>query len=567
MMGLFCGSHICDYTYKNYLETLSIVYDKHPCATHIVEESRFVEYIRDMIYSQRILFWVFLLKAILLFSTSYAQTTLTPLCQYQAPPGADYINQIHFPYESQPAKRGSDANHDGYDDFIKAYGYTNISGVDVVCFWGSSVLSNSPNCIYNWPSTGISGACVTWHGDLNGDGLNDFVATYQGYVGMYAVISFSDSPFNINPDLTFQLPYWGGFSALNGGYDFNSDGYDDILCVDEDNGYWEGNVDIIFGGNPMDTAVDVHIQGSDPDGVRVGEQYAVGDINGDSIDDLILSRQGLGDYAPLYLDIYYGGSAFINPKVSISLSLPHPFMWESDLLANGDINGDGYDDICIPYNDSLYVFWGIEGLITDYSTFYIENSQPQPMKTNAFYCNINNDEYDDLGIRMWGENHVDFYLGGENLQTQPAYSIAITPCLSSGGIGVDLGDINGDQHDDVLVSDGGTFNTATVYSLNPVATVDPVMPAGEWIHNYPNPFKHSTTFSYNVRDHNMMEFRIEIFNIKGQKIRDLFVNSSLTTSWDGRDSKNHLVSSGLYYYRLLGPRYSSKIMKMILINQ
>jgi hypothetical protein len=163
-------------------------------------------------------------------------------------------------------------------------------------------------------------------------------------MGMYAVISFSDSPFNINPDLTFQLPYWGGFSALNGGYDFNSDGYDDILCVDEDNGYWEGNVDIIFGGNPMDTAVDVHIQGSDPDGVRVGEQYAVGDINGDSIDDLILSRQGLGDYAPLYLDIYYGGSAFINPKVSISLSLPHPFMWESDLLANGDINGDGYDD-------------------------------------------------------------------------------------------------------------------------------------------------------------------------------------------------------------------------------
>ena len=51
MMGLFCGSRICDFTCKNYLETPSILYDKHPCATHIVEESRFIEYIRDMIYS------------------------------------------------------------------------------------------------------------------------------------------------------------------------------------------------------------------------------------------------------------------------------------------------------------------------------------------------------------------------------------------------------------------------------------------------------------------------------------------------------------------------------------
>lgn len=520
-----------------------------------------------MIQNQRILFWVLLLNAILLFSTSYAQTTLTPLCQYQAPPGAAYIDHINFFYGNQPAKRGSDANHDGYDDFIKAYGLTNLSGVDVVCFWGNPVLSNTPNCIYNWPSAGISGACVTWHGDLNGDGLSDFVATYQGYESMYAVISFSDSPFNINPELTFQFPYyWGGFQALNGGYDFNGDGYDDILCVDNDSEYWEGNVDILFGGNPMDATVDVHIQGSDANQVRVGYQYAVGDVNGDGLDDLILSRQGFSDGAPLYLDIYNGGPAFNNPEVSLSLSLPHPLMRESDLLANGDINGDGYDDICVPYNDSLYVFWGNESMILDSSTFYIENSQPQPMQTNAFYCNINNDEYDDLGIRMWGENHVDFYLGGENFQSQPAYSIAITPCLSSGGIGVDLGDLNGDQHDDVLVSDGGNFATATVYSLNPVATDDPVLSEGISIKNYPNPFKYSTTFSYTLSDQRIADYRLEIYNIKGQRIRDIPLCSSVTTSWNGRDSQNHLVSSGLYFYRLVGPTYSSQIMKMILFN-
>ncbi len=494
-----------------------------------------------------VIYWVLLFNAILLISTSYAQTTLTPLCRYQAPPGAAYIDHINFFYGNQPAKRGADANHDGYDDFIKAYGLTNLSGVDVVCFWGNPVLSNTPNCIYNWPSTGISGACVTWHGDLNGDGLNDFVATYQGYEGMYAVISFSDSPFNINPDLTFQFPnYWEGFQAINGGYDFNGDGYDDILCVDNDSEYWGGNVDILFGGNPMDTTVDVHIQGSDTAQVRVGYQYAVGDVNGDGVDDLILSRQGFGDGDPLFLDIYLGGPAFKSLEASLSLSLPHPLMRESDLLANGDINGDGCDDICIPYNDSLYIYWGNEGMIIDYTTAYIENSQPQPMQTNAFYCNINNDEYDDLGMRMWGEDHVDFYLGGVNLQSQPAYSIAITPCLSSGGIGVDLGDINGDQHDDVLVSDGGTFNTATVYSLNPADTADPIMPAGEWIHNYPNPFNGFITIDLNNNAGKQKISGIKIFDMKGKMIFKTDLQGINTFTWDGNDMMGNPVSTGVY---------------------
>jgi len=504
---------------------------------------------RGMVRNRRILFWVLLLNALLFFSASYAQTTLTPLCQYQAPPGADYINQIRFPYESQPAKRGSDANHDGYDDYIKAFGYTNTSGVDVVCFWGNSVLSNIPNCIYNWPSENISGACVTWHGDLNGDGLNDFVATYQGYMGMYAVISFSDSPFNINPDLTFQLPYWGGFTAFNGGYDFNNDGFDDILCVDEDSQFHEGNVDILFGGNPMDTTIDVHFQGSEPYGIRVGYQYAVGDINGDSIDDLILSRQGFGDYDPLYLDIYYGGPAFKNPEVSFSLTLPHPFMKDSNLLANGDINGDGYDDICIPFYDSLYVYWGNEGMITDYSTFYIENSQTQLMQTIAFYCNINNDEYDDLGIYMWREDHVDFYLGGENLPSQPTYSITITPCLSTSGIGVDLGDLNGDHHDDVLVSDGGTFNTATVYSLDPSDADDLVMLEENSIKNYPNPFNPSTTIAFHLPQPSSAS--LTVYNAKGQLVKTLLSDTALSAGkhsyfWDGKDKDGCEVATGLY---------------------
>jgi len=168
------------------------------------------------------------------------------------------------------------------------------------------------------------------------------------------------------------------------------------------------------------------------------------------------------------------------------------------------------------------------------------------MQTNAFYCNINNDEYDDLGMRMWGEDHVDFYLGGVNLQSQPAYSIAITPCLSSGGIGVDLGDINGDQHDDVLVSDGGTFNTATVYSLNPADTADPIMPAGEWIHNYPNPFNGFITIDLNNNAGKQKISGIKIFDMKGKMIFKTDLQGINTFTWDGNDMMGNPVSTGVY---------------------
>lgn len=126
---------------------------------------------------------------------------------------------------------------------------------------------------------------------------------------------------------------------------------------------------------------------------------------------------------------------------------------------------------------------------------------------------------------MWGENHVDFYLGGVNLPSQPAYSVTITPCLASAGMGVDLGDINGDHHDDVLVSDGGTFNTATVYSLNPVGNDDPVAPgvSGDlFIVLSPNPISRAGQ-ALNIDLKGSAQtvgdpVVVEIFNIKGQSV-------------------------------------------------
>ncbi len=72
--------------------------------------------------------------------------------------------------------------------------------------------------------------------------------------------------------------------------------------------------------------------------------------------------------------------------------------------------------------------------------------------------------------------------------------------------------------------------------------------------NYPNPFNPSTTISFSVTQ-NSDFVTLEIFNIKGQKVRTLhpFPNRGLGTRcvvWDGTDSSNKPVSSGIYMYQL-----------------
>ncbi|MFQ5651789.1 MAG: T9SS type A sorting domain-containing protein [bacterium] len=74
--------------------------------------------------------------------------------------------------------------------------------------------------------------------------------------------------------------------------------------------------------------------------------------------------------------------------------------------------------------------------------------------------------------------------------------------------------------------------------------------------NYPNPFNPTTTVQYAIPRSkvNGIHVRIDIFNIRGQKIRTL-VNElkqpgRYAVVWDGRSDAGTLSGSGLYYYRL-----------------
>ncbi len=144
------------------------------------------------------------------------------------------------------------------------------------------------------------------------------------------------------------------------------------------------------------------------------------------------------------------------------------------------------------------------------------------------------------------------------------------------------------SYDDVLVDLGnyGYYLTA-VYTNNsesdPTETVyidytsetEDLLPAVTTLKgNYPNPFNPSgagrspsTTISYSLKENT--DVSIEIYNLKGQKIRTLIEENqdagNYDVQWNGIDEKGTKTSSGIYFYKMKAGRYTS-LKKMILMK-
>jgi len=101
------------------------------------------------------------------------------------------------------------------------------------------------------------------------------------------------------------------------------------------------------------------------------------------------------------------------------------------------------------------------------------------------------------------------------------------------------------------------FNTIFAAIINidsPPQCVDNTSHQDVILQNYPNPFRNSTTISFNLATDLHGLARIRIYNIKGQLVRELKIkNYKFKISkayWDGKDDNGKPVGSGIYLYRL-----------------
>jgi hypothetical protein len=87
--------------------------------------------------------------------------------------------------------------------------------------------------------------------------------------------------------------------------------------------------------------------------------------------------------------------------------------------------------------------------------------------------------------------------------------------------------------------------------------------------NYPNPFNPSTTISFSVETPLMTSVLINIYNIRGQRIRTLMneykSQGEHSVVWNGRDDNGVQVSSGTYFYKMTAGEYQV-VRRMMLMK-
>lgn len=100
-------------------------------------------------------------------------------------------------------------------------------------------------------------------------------------------------------------------------------------------------------------------------------------------------------------------------------------------------------------------------------------------------------------------------------------------------------------------------------------TENEIEPITTELTNYPNPFNPTTQISFSLPN-DTVEASIEIYNIKGQKIKsiecDNLSSGKHNVTWNGEDNNNQRVSSGVYFYKLVVNEKTVSSSKMMLIK-
>ena len=247
------------------------------------------------------------------------------------------------------------------------------------------------------------GASVSSAGDINDDGIDDFVIGGPStnaaiYPGAAFVVFGSTQGLPLNTDLTtldgtngFQLRgvNSGDFvgQSVSGAGDVNGDGVDDLLLGAPMNVGYDGEAYIVFGtpgGFPalfelssLDGSNGFVVQGVDVDdafGGHLGQSVSgAGDFNGDGLADIVLGAytadpDGLTRAGESY--VVFGSLTGFPPRLNLTdLDGANGFAL-SGVAANdqsgysvsgaGDVNGDGIDDIVLgaPGAGETYVVFG-----------------------------------------------------------------------------------------------------------------------------------------------------------------------------------------------------------------
>lgn len=292
-------------------------------------------------------------------------------------------------------------------------------------------------------------------GDINGDGYDDFITTIPR--ANYCNIYLGSKNIDFSPDIVLHHPpeiYDFGFFLGDVG-DVNKDGYDDVVIQGKyDPLFFIGQVFLYLGGENVDTIPDFTFRDNFIQDA-LGASISGGDVNGDGYSDFIVGNpynwtNGIGR-AYLFL----GGETISDtPAVTfISDSLEDFFGYCVSM--NGDVNGDGCNDIIITapnihgvdYLETKIFFYFGDSDLFDIPDDVL-NFQDIYGTCSFYVSDYSNDGYDDFFVI----NANRLYLGSSFFSSDKYLVFSSNEEKDSfGGAAGNAGDINNDGFDDLII--------------------------------------------------------------------------------------------------------------------
>jgi VCBS repeat-containing protein len=382
---------------------------------------------------------------------------------------------------------GADINDDGRPDAI--IGAPGSSGVTVAYGrpaprGGGLDLVDPGADGLRVTGTGAAGSQVDAAGDVNGDGIDDFVIAAPDADTAYVVYG-ADAADPADVDLaslgTRGLAITGApVEDVAGAGDVNGDGSGDVIVGASTT---QGTSWIVYGATAADPA-DVDLSGA-PHRVRrllggnTGDQAQVvssaGDLNDDGIDDVVVGapgrRHGTATTGGAY--VVFGEDAADAPDVALDSLGSHGIALKgapdgaaagASVAHAGDVNGDGHSDILVgapgvgaaDETGAVYVVYGADALpeALDLSDLGVRGARlnGNPMHRSgrevAGAGDLNEDGIDDLVV-VGGRYYTDVWFG-KNGDLDAGYAI-VSEDRSKFASADGVGDWDGDGRDDLVL--------------------------------------------------------------------------------------------------------------------
>lgn len=364
-----------------------------------------------------------------------------------------------------------DLNHDGYPDWAAQVPPTDVAGASpvdgkVYVFFGGFPLDLSADVTLTAP---ISGKAFAWRasgvGDVSGDGIDDLVVTQYRDGDAYVYFG-GNGAFDNNPDLTLDdgTNEWDTTASSAG--DVNGDGHADIamgIGHDDSCGFDRGKVHVFYGGPLLDGTPDEAMCSADGGDLFGVSLHGGADLNGDGDEDLVV---GAWDARSGSVHLYWGGDAWDTSR-DLRFDETGQFYGTSGRqLSHGDVNGDSVDDLLVGQDwvdgANAFLYYGGTSMDSTRDATWLDYGG-----VVAGASDVNADSFDEIVIGNSGADRVSVFSGGAPPSTMPALQLTGDTNGERFGQSVVSGDFDGDGWPELLVgapwSDDAGTDAGKVY--------------------------------------------------------------------------------------------------------